>query len=59
MSNKSKLIGISISLILILYSCILGGKSSFNFMSMFIIALGIKAFITTLVAEIKDKKQRK
>ncbi|MDV8114575.1 hypothetical protein R3379_36220 [Bacillus sp. BAU-SS-2023] len=52
-SNKSKLILTSMFLVLFLWSCILGGKSSINLISIFIFALGIKIFATTLVSKNK------
>ncbi|WP_161794379.1 hypothetical protein [Paraclostridium benzoelyticum] len=48
-SNKLKLILKGIFLGLFLWSCILGGKSSINLISIFIFAIGIKSFINTLV----------
>lgn len=55
-SNKSKMVLGGTGIILMLSACMLGGKSSFNFIMIWLIVMGIYNFITALVAEINDKK---
>lgn len=55
-SNESKMVLSSTGMILLLSSCVLGGKSSFNFIMVWLIVMGIYNFTTALVAEINDKK---
>lgn len=52
-SNKSRLILTAIFLALFLWSCVLVGKGSVNLISIFIFALVIKNFATTLVSKNK------
>ncbi|MDK2563644.1 hypothetical protein QOZ84_08780 [Romboutsia sedimentorum] len=57
-SNKLKMVLSGAGIILLLYSYMLGGESSFIII-MWLIVMAIYSFITALVAEINDKKQRK
>lgn len=54
-SNKLKMVLNGAGIILLLYSYMLGGESSFIIV-MWLIVMAIYSFITALVAEINDKK---
>ncbi|MGL5756724.1 MAG: hypothetical protein ACRCYC_15445 [Paraclostridium sp.] len=56
MSNKTRLIMIVISSMLILYASMLGEGSAFNLVTIWLFVKGMKDCITKLIAERKENK---